>query len=291
MTLRSHVIALSLLLAALSPWSANAQASGSSCNWHDASQAVEFPPNAVRNSVFAGEARVHGEVMADGRIAVAFIETTDPVFNEPALLGVRSIKCTRSPGSPFSWPLSFRIDDPSGPSAASALLRTLGDTKVSERRIVMLLPQGIDPSNDHDGLNDLSRRLNSALAARICEDLQRRGIDVIAILDQRPIGIQEKLETYAGSLRARHVLLVTVETVPVDGEDQLRYRVQYGDDALIFKADRLEAVVPSGTVARTYKIKGLKSGPANLSVESVAHDFIKGLDDDGRLKGLAVTPE
>ncbi len=290
---RRRQIALCLLLAALLPGllprSANAQASDSHCNWRDASQAVEFPQSALKNGVIGGEARVHGEVMADGRIAVAFIETSDPVFNEPALAGVRGIKCTLPPGSPFQWPLTFKIDEPAS-AATGTLERSLGDVKGTERRIVMLLPQGIDPSNDHDGLNDLSRRLDSALGARICEALQRRGIGVIAILDQRPVGILEKLEAYAGTLRARHVLVITVEKVAVDDEDQLRYRVQYGDNDLIFKADRLEAVVPSGTMTRTFKIKGSKSGAANISAESIADDFLKGLDSDGRLKGLAVTP-
>ena len=281
------VVALVLmLLGSMLPACSEAQTKDARCEWQDTSRKIEFPPSALNNNVYSGEAQVHGEVTANGRIAVGFIESTDPVFNEPALASVDNIKCGSPPGSPATWPLGFKIDDPAGAPPEAALNRTLADAAGSERRIVMLLPQGIDPSNDHDGLNDLSRRLNSALGARICEDLQRRGIDVIAILDQRPVGIQEKLEAYAGSLLARHILIVTVETVPVDDEQQLRYRLQYSDDDLIIKSGRLEAVLPSGTMARTYKIKGSKSGAAKVSFATISADFLKTLDDDGRLKGL-----
>lgn len=268
------------------PACSDAQTKDPRCNWHEASSQIQYPPSAAKNNVDNGEALVHGEVKADGQIAVGFIESTDPVFFEPALAGVGSIKCTSPAGSPFSWPLGFRIDDDSGAPAKIAPPRRLSDAAASERRVVMLLPQGIDPSNDHDGLNDLSRRLDSALGARIAEDLQRRGIDVISILDQRPVGIQEKLEAYAGSLQARHILVVTVETVPVDDEQQLRYRLQYSDDDLIIKSQHLEAVIPTGTVAHTYKIKGSKTGMANALVETISEDFLQGLDHEGRLKGL-----
>ena len=274
------------LLSSMLPACSNAQTKDPRCNWHDASGQIQYPQNAVKNMVDSGETEVHGEVKADGRIAIGFIESTDPVFFEPALVGVGSIRCTSPAGSPFSWPVGFRVDDGTTTATKATLTRKLSDAAGSERRIVLLLPQGIDPSNDHDGLNELSRRLNSALGARICEDLQRRDIGVIAILDQRPVGIQEKLEAYAGSLQARHILVVTVETVTVEDELQVRYRLQYSDDDLLMKSGRLEAVVPTGTVARTYKIKGSKSGPTNVLVESISENFLKGLDDDGRLKGL-----
>jgi hypothetical protein len=255
----------------------------------EARDSMDFPVLARRAHVQFGKAQIHGTVTANGHIAVDYIETTDPAFNDPAWVGIGALVCAMPAGTPIEWGLDFADYDTDEKQLALLQLRRGGrDPAADQRRVLVLLPQGIDPTNDHDGLNDLSRRLTSALGARLAENLQKRGIDVIGVLDQRPIGIQEKLEAYASSVMARHLLVVTVETVPVNDEEELRYRVQYSDQDLIFKSGRLEAVIPSATSAKTYKIKGSKSGAAHVSVEALADDFVKGLDDDGRLKGLVL---
>jgi hypothetical protein len=151
--------------------------------------------------------------------------------------------------------------------------------------VLILSPQGADPSIDNVGFNDLVRDVTQAFATDFSSLLKEEGKTTINVLDQdTKYNVRQKLAIYSVKNGTKTAIVLTIETEKVGDDARLNLRIQYIDQQFIVTNGTVRGVRPESTIERSYTLRGSKSGDNPRSMTDLARDFVSALKAAGRLK-------
>ena len=155
---------------------------------------------------------------------------------------------------------------------------------LNDQTILILSPQGVEPSKDTVGFNDLSRRVTQAFSAALAPKLKYLGKTAINVIDQgTKYDLGQKLAIYSVKERAGKTIVLTLETSDVFGDKRLNLRVQWIDQRPVVNNSLLRGISVASKVERSYVLRGSKSGDSLKSMDDIASEFIGAMKAEGKL--------
>jgi hypothetical protein len=150
------------------------------------------------------------------------------------------------------------------------------------KRVLILSPQGVDPSKDTVGFNALVKNVTQTFSEAFSEQLSRRGLHAVNVLDQQPApDAGQKMALYSVKSSAAKVAIVTIETKSVGADVQLQLRLQFIEGEFIPSNTAPKGLRVRTTVEKSYVLRGSQSGDTSLSMSDIAKDFAEFVENSG----------
>ena len=151
--------------------------------------------------------------------------------------------------------------------------------------ILILSPQGVAPSIDTTGFNDLARNVTQAFSKKIVTNLKNKNLSYINIIDQNPkYNAGEKLAIYSVKHQSKSAIILTLETEAIDSDNRLPLRCQYIEQEFTLKNNLISGVRPTSSVSKSYLLRSSLSGDNPATITSLANDFAFFLTEKKLLK-------
>lgn len=158
------------------------------------------------------------------------------------------------------------------------------DVALNDQTILILSPQGVESSKDTVGFNDLARRVTQSFSAALAPKLNHLGKATVNIVDQETkYDSGQKLAIYSVKERAGKAIVLTMETVAVEGDERLNLRAQWIDQRPVVANNLLRGVSVTSKVERSYVLRSSKGGDSLKSMDGIASDFISAMKSEGKL--------
>jgi hypothetical protein len=155
---------------------------------------------------------------------------------------------------------------------------------IKKADILILSPQGVDPSKDTVGFNALSRRVTQSFAEGISSALQTKNISYANVIDQNPkFDKGQKLAFYSIQSLSRAAIVLSIDTVTVGSDNRLILRAEFINQEFTMRGDKIDGVKPSSALEKTYLLKSSITGDSPLTIEDLVADYLKFLQSKNRI--------
>ena len=167
---------------------------------------------------------------------------------------------------------------------ACTSVSTTSPTEIDTKKVLVLSPQGVNPSKDTVGFNTLVKKVTQEFSKDFSEQLASKGFNAVTVLDQQTgFDTGQKLAIYSVKHTAAKIAIPTIETKSVGADSQIQLRIQFIEGEFIPSNSQPKGLRARTTIEKSYVLHGSESGDTSMSMSDIAKDFAGFVENSGHL--------